>query len=181
MMPDTSGNPVFEESLVIKVQNCRPHFFKPPGALNGDQYSVKDEGNHYLVAVTRWQDRKKTPRIPRVLQFDADVPITGIGFSECGDQIEEYKWKGPCGGCFFLRADLAETKNSAYVENWGHRRQHHQTYHFALWLENKRHGDDLDPQIYNEGEPPPTDGEDGQGKRKGILRLLKQLVTWWKR
>ncbi len=118
-MSDTCNGPIFEEILVIKVQDCRPHYYKPAGALNSDQYSVKEQGSRYLVGVTRWRDQSEVPRIPRVLRFEAEVPITAVGFSECANQIEEYKWRGPCGGCFFLTADLTGKETSVSVENWG--------------------------------------------------------------
>lgn len=177
-MSDTCNDPIFEAPLVIKVQDFRPHYCNPPGALNSDLYSVNDEGN--LVGVTGWQDRSRVTRIPRVLLFEAEVPITAVGFSECANQIEEYKWRGPCGGCFFLTADLTGKETSVSVENWGHQRKQKRcrTYHFALWLNHKRHAQELDPQIYNEVEPPPGDGEH-DGKRTS--RLLRRFAGWLKR
>lgn len=145
---------------------------KPAGAL-ADDFTVfpSPRDSTKPVVYVRWH-----PKLPHpvVFEFQANEPITGVGFANCyctdengRKEVELYTRIGPCGGSFFLRTDLTQGgSKTVEVENWGHNRKNG----YVLNLDFS--GTVFDPQIYNEGELPPPH----EWKSAGCLGLLWRLV-----
>jgi hypothetical protein len=113
-------------------------------------YDVELSDGRFSVLVNWGPDG---PPFPAYLEIHCSFDnIVGVGFSECGKDIEQYTRRGPCGGCFFLVSDITGSSNSVIVENWGHQRKKKKPYHFAVWLQSgKIKRKKFDPQIYNDG------------------------------
>jgi hypothetical protein len=99
-------------------------------------------------------------RSPVHLQFNANVPLTAVGFAEAGQRVGKYTESGACGGCFSLvtafklgTGMLATPLILNQGEPVGAR------YHFKLWAFGENGIDveltsGIDPQIYNQGDGP---------------------------
>jgi hypothetical protein len=165
----------FEASIVIKVargKDGRPFIYKPEEAgFWSDIYSVIENPAGRPVIFVKYPPGP--PSVVLQLECENDV-ITGVGFSECCESVELYT-EGPCGGCFFLRNNLASGKETtAFIENWGHTRK--DGYHLNISFGS---GLVFDPQIYNEGVI--HDPDDGRRREGWLLRLLLRLVAWLRR
>ena len=165
-----------ENNMVIKVVRDGDDFeiYKPDGgtagALSADFTVFPNPDDGKPVVYVKWH-----PNLPRpvVFEFQANSPITSVGFAGCyceSDRqkgIELYSRKGPCGGSFFLCTDLTtEGAMTVEVENWGHNRK-------DGYILNLAFGKIIfDPKILNEGELPPP-GEDR--RPMGCLGLFLDL------
>ena len=89
---------------------------------------------------------------PVCLQFDASVPIAGVGFAETKADLGCHTQKGSCGGCFSLEADLCPPNtltpsildDPPCIDPPTH-------YHFELYFQDGNKLVGFDPRIYNEG------------------------------
>jgi hypothetical protein len=91
---------------------------------------------------------------PVYLQFTANFPIVGVGFSPLGDQgeVPRYDRKGWSGGCFYLECDIDPTSQTTpLIRDDGPGTSPATGYHFMLWFKEGRAREGIDPQIYNEG------------------------------
>lgn len=59
---------------------------------------------------------------PVFLEFEADRPITAIGFATSQKDLKTFSQKGPCGGdgCFSLEADIdSKSTKTPWIRNNG--------------------------------------------------------------
>jgi hypothetical protein len=153
----TSPTPNSEtlKTLIVEVRRHRDGritFRQPP-----DRYTL-----FYRV----YDQRHQEPRIvifslvcPVYLQFNANVPLTAIGFAEMagGGPVSRHNTPGPCGGCFSLVTGFDGTFATPLIRNQGDPQPQGRHYRFTLWT--NRDGDNdvvltagIDPQIYNQGD-----------------------------
>ncbi len=156
----TSPVPSPETLKTLIVEVCRHHdgrtTFRQPRDWYRDDYRVYDH-QHQEPRIVIY------PHVcPVHLQFNANVPLTAIGFAEVGGgPVSKHTAPGPCGGCFSLvyGFNLGEP-NTPLILNKGDRdKPQGGRYHCTLWTS----GDDgsdvvltagIDPQIYNQGDGP---------------------------
>jgi hypothetical protein len=119
-------------------------FEKPRGAPT-DRYTIGEVDGEPALYISEHL------KFPVYLQFDSNVPISGVGFAE-EPPVKIYDKEGDCGGCFSLVDNLDKTEQvSKLIANTGVRPKGGGGYHFDLEFAGRASG--IDPRIYNHGQP----------------------------
>ncbi len=125
--------------------------------------------------IVKIEPGKVGEKFPVFLVFEADRPITAIGFATSQNDLKTYSQKGPCGGdgCFSLE-DAIDSKSTKtpWIRNAGRDANSATQFYFMLDFADGKKLFGIDPQIYNQGVGDPTSWW------HRLVRLFRRLWAW---